>query len=141
MSPEALRSYFLAFPEVSEETPFDAVTAVYKTAGKMFALIDWNEKPLRCNLKCDADRAQRLRDQYSFVLPGYHMNKRYWNTVIFEDSLSDVLLLEWVRHSFEEVVSKMPKAQRERLMAAVPQAVVPCEVPDVELRESLRKKI
>lgn len=116
MQVDALRDCFLGFPEVTEETPFDEHTVVYKTAGKMFALIDWEQKPLRMNLKCDPLLAEELRDQYPCVVPGYHMNKKHWNTVFIDGSVSDEQLGEWVCHSFEKVVAGMSKNLREKLL-------------------------
>lgn len=80
----------------------------------MFALTDL-EGPLSINLKCDPEKAVELREHYSSVVPGYHMNKRYWNTVMVDGTIDDRLIREWVDHSFDEVVKKLPKRDRERL--------------------------
>jgi predicted DNA-binding protein (MmcQ/YjbR family) len=141
MTPESLRRFFLGFPEVTEETPFDATTVVYKTAGKMFALIDWDDKPLRVNLKCEPSQAERLRDQHACVQPGYHMNKRYWNTVAIDGSVSDDVLQSWIEHSFEQVVAKLPKSRAAELMDKRRQSPVSPPLEDPDLRESLRKGI
>ncbi len=81
----------------------------------MFALLDL-EGPLNINLKCDPEKAVELREHYPSVLPGYHMNKRYWNTVIVDDTIDDHLLKEWIDHSYDEVVKKLPKRDREKLI-------------------------
>lgn len=117
MNVEELRSLFLNYPEVTEETPFDESTVVYKTAGKMFVLINWDENPLRANLKCEPSKAEELREQYSCVIPGYHMNKKHWNTVYFDGSVDDSVLKEWVEHSFDRVVAGFPKKKREELLS------------------------
>lgn len=80
----------------------------------MFALTDL-EGPLSINLKCDPEKAVELREHYPAVLPGWHMNKRYWNTVMVDDTIDDRLIREWIDHSFDEVVKKLPKRERERL--------------------------
>jgi len=115
MDPDKLRVYLFHFPQVTEETPFDEVTAVYKTAGKMFAITNWSESPLRINLKCDPDKALELRDQHSGVEPGYHMNKKHWNTVTVDSRIEEDLLQEWISHSFEEVVKKFPRQKRTEI--------------------------
>jgi len=115
MEADQLRTFLLQFPEVTEGTPFGEGVVVYKTAGKMFALLSWEDKPLRVNLKCEPLEAERLRDQHACVLPGYHMNKKHWNTVICDGSVSNETLRSWVEHSFERVLSGMTKVQRERL--------------------------
>lgn len=118
MEPEDIRKVFLSFPKVTEETPFDETTVVYKTAGKMFALTSWDPNPLRFNLKCDPERALKLRDQHACVLPGYHMSKKHWNTVIYDGSVEDDMFLEWVKHSFEMVAKSLPKKVQVELLEA-----------------------
>jgi predicted DNA-binding protein (MmcQ/YjbR family) len=117
MEPQTIRSWLLRFPEVTESTPFDETTVVFKTAGKLFALVDWDEKPLRFNLKCDPAKVEQLRDRYACVLPGYHMNKKHWNTVVYDGSVDDAMFLEWVEHSFYRVVQGLPKAKQKELLA------------------------
>ncbi len=80
----------------------------------MFALTDL-EGPLSINLKCDPEKAVELREHYPFVLPGWHMNKRYWNTVMIDGTIDDRLIREWIDQSYDEVVKKLPKKDRERL--------------------------
>lgn len=140
MEPEALRSYLLGFPEVSEETPFGPDAVVYKTDGKMFALTDWDTLPLRINLKCDPERAQQLRDTHRCVEPGYHMNKKHWNTVTLDGSVPDAVFLEWVRHSFECVLKGMPKARQQEIRKQL-ESNARSESPATRERESLREDL
>lgn len=100
---------------VTKEYPFDAVTAVFKVKGKMFALTNETWEKFQVNLKCDPDWSLLLREHYEEVQPGYHMNKRHWNTVDFEGAVSDEELLEMIDHSYRLVVSKLPKKVREQL--------------------------
>jgi predicted DNA-binding protein (MmcQ/YjbR family) len=114
MNIETIREYCLAKKEVSESLPFDDSTLVFKVSGKMFLLLNLGEEP-SINLKCDPEKAVALREQYPSVLPGYHMNKRYWNTVLLDGSVQDILLKEWIDHSYREVVGKLPKSRREAI--------------------------
>jgi predicted DNA-binding protein (MmcQ/YjbR family) len=104
---EELREYCLSKKGVSESFPFDETTLVFKVMDKMFALTDL-EGDLSINLKCDPDLANELREKYPVVLPGYHMNKKYWNTVIIDGSIPDRLIMEWIDHSYDMVISKLP---------------------------------
>jgi predicted DNA-binding protein (MmcQ/YjbR family) len=92
-----------------ETTPFGPGVLVYKVGGKMFALASPDEFPVRANLKCDPERSLMLRDFYGSVLPGYHMNKRHWNTLILDGSLSAKLVSELIDHSYDLVVASLPK--------------------------------
>ena len=109
---ETLRSYLLAMPEAVEDFPFDTTTLVLKVAGKMFALLGINNDPLRINLKCDPLKAELLREQYPAVLPGYHMNKRHWNTVVLDGTLPEELIRAMIADSYRLVVKGLPKARR-----------------------------
>ena len=100
---------------VEETTPFGPEVLVYKVRGKMFALTDPDQVPARVNLKCDPDRALELRDEYESVIPGYHMNKRHWNTVILDDSLPSELVTDLIDHSYDLVVKGLKKSDREKL--------------------------
>ena len=106
----------LSFPETEETTPFGPEVLVYKVAGKMFAATNPDSVPSEVNLKCDPDRALELRDLYAAVKPGWHMNKKHWNTVVLDDSLSEELLSELVLDSYKLVVKGMKKADRERVL-------------------------
>ena len=115
MDMEQLRGYLLSLPQVTEGQPFGPEVVVYKVAGKMFALVDYDSVPPSMNLKCDPDRALDLRDFHEAIRPGYHMNKKHWNTLDLDGSLRDTLVLELVRHSFDLVVAGLPKTVREKL--------------------------
>ena len=109
------RSQMFSKKEVTEETPFGPEVLVYKVLGKMFATIGFENEVGRMNLKCDPDRALELRDEYEAIIPGYHMNKKHWNTVEFETGLEDQLLTKMVDHSYGLVVQNMPKRLRDEL--------------------------
>ena len=108
MDPNELRDTLLNYPAVTEEQPFGPDVIVYKVAGKMYALSQY-EVPLTVNLKCDPERALELRKQYDAVQPGYHMNKRHWNTVTLDGSLSRSLTEELIKHSYDLVVQGLSK--------------------------------
>lgn len=102
MDIESLREYCLNLPEVTEGFPFDETTLVFKVNGKMFLLTDL-EGQLTMNVKCEPEKAVELREQYNCVLPGYHMNKKHWNTVIIDGSISDKILMQWIDDSYNLV--------------------------------------
>ena len=111
---EELRAYLLSKPEAVEDFPFDRTTLVVKVAGRMFAALGINDDPLRVNLKCDPVKAESLRQQYAAVLPGYHMNKRHWNTVVLDDSVPLAELQAMIDESYQLVVAGLPKAKRPK---------------------------
>jgi predicted DNA-binding protein (MmcQ/YjbR family) len=115
MNAEEIRTYCLAKIAVEESFPFDNDTLVFKVGGKIFLLLSISSKPLQFNVKCDPDMAIDLREKYSFVLPGYHMNKQHWNTVLCINPVPKKLILEWIDHSYDLVVSSLPKKAREAL--------------------------
>ena len=115
MNPEIFREYCLAKPQASEGTPFGETVLVFKVAGKIFALLSLDEVPMRANLKCDPDLALELRDRYEQVLPGYHMNKKHWNTVELGTGVPDVELRKMIDHSYELVVKSLPRKTRCRI--------------------------
>ncbi|MGW0117040.1 MmcQ/YjbR family DNA-binding protein [Streptomyces sp. NPDC003327] len=114
MTPDELRAFCLGFNDASEEFPFGPETSVFKVAGKLFALSWLDGEPLRVNLKCDPDEAVRLRAEHPAIAPGYHMNKRHWNTVTVGE-LPDRMVRELVEDSYDLVVAGLPKAVRLRL--------------------------
>ena len=114
MNIEEFRQYCLSRKGVTEEFPFDKNTLVYKVMGKMFALTDIQYFE-SVNLKCDPDLAVELRENHDFVKPGFHMNKMHWNTVEINWQLDDALLKSWIDHSYELVVSGLPRKQKEAL--------------------------
>ena len=111
MNIESLREYCLSKKSTTESFPFDEDTLAFKVMGKMFCLITLSE-PDSINLKCDPEKAVALREKYNCVIPGYHMNKAMWNTVLFDGTVSDKLIFEWIDHSYNEVVKKLPKKDR-----------------------------
>ncbi len=117
MNIEAIRQYCMDKPAVTESFPFDEVTLVFKVAEKMFALVNLDGN-LSINLKCDPDKALELREHYPAVRPGYHMNKRLWNTIMLDDSLDNDLIMSWIDDSYRLVVDKLPKKIREKLVQA-----------------------
>lgn len=114
MNIETLRDYCIRLPFVSEECPFGPETLVFKVMGKVFLLTGLDEEELSFNVKCDPEKAAELREHYPCVQPGYHMNKKHWNTVHADGSVSDELLKSWINHSYEMVVAGLPKKDRER---------------------------
>ncbi|TXB68965.1 MmcQ/YjbR family DNA-binding protein [Phaeodactylibacter luteus] len=120
MDIESFRAYCLEKPGVTEDLPFGPDTLVFKVMGKMFALTGLDEAEFRANLKCDPDRAVELREQYPQIRPGWHMNKKHWNTVVFEDGLPERLLRELIDHSYELVASKLPKKVQAELGRPLP---------------------
>ena len=102
MNLESFRDYCLRKKDVTEEFPFGEDTMVLKVSGKMFALTDV-ETFESINLKCDPEKAIELREKYEAVVPGYHMNKKHWNTVMIDGSVSDKVLKEWIDHSYDLV--------------------------------------
>lgn len=119
MTLEALRDYAIRKKGVTEDFPFDEVTLVLRVMGKMFALVSTDSVPLSVNLKCDPERAIELRDRFDAVQPGYHQNKKHWNTVTIDGSIPNRELTAMIDHSYELVVKGLKKADRE-VLAAMP---------------------
>jgi predicted DNA-binding protein (MmcQ/YjbR family) len=115
MNIEELRTYCLQKKGAEETFPFDSETLVFKVVGKAFLLTGLYSKPFTFNVKCDPEQAIELRERYSCVLPGYHMNKKHWNTIKPDESVSDKLLYRWVDHSYELVVGGLTRKNRELL--------------------------
>jgi predicted DNA-binding protein (MmcQ/YjbR family) len=114
---DEMRERLLAFPEAAEEQPFGPGVLVYKVAGKVFAIMPEDPKGLpEVTLKCDPDWAVELRDEHPAVRPGYHVNKRHWNTVTLDDSIPAEEIQDMLDHSYERVVASLPRAERERLL-------------------------
>ena len=107
MNLEEIRDYCLSKKGVTESFPFDEDTLVFKVMGKMFCLTSLSE-PDHMNLKCDPEKAITLREQFPCVLPGYHMNKKLWNSIIIDGTVSNVMLKEWIDHSYDLVVARLP---------------------------------
>jgi len=119
MNRSQLVSYLLDFPEASEDYPFGPDAQVFKVREKMFALLgsfEWHGVScLRLNLKCDPQQALMLRDVFTAVVPGYHMNKKHWNSVILDGSIPDHELLRMMNHSYALIVKSLKKAERHAL--------------------------
>jgi predicted DNA-binding protein (MmcQ/YjbR family) len=113
---ESFREYCLSKPGVREGTPFGEDVLVFKVGGKIFALAALDEVPATANLKCDPDLALELRDRYEQVRPGYHMNKKHWNTVEIENGIPESEMRKMIDHSYELVRRSLPKAQRAKFL-------------------------
>ena len=114
MDLEALRDYCLSLKGTSEDMPFGEDTLVFRVLGKIFLLTGINAEPLTANMKCDPERAIELRETYSDIVPGYHMNKVHWNTVTL-DALPAPFLKTLIAHSYDLVAASLKKADREFL--------------------------
>ena len=112
---EPLRAYLLAKTGATEERPFGPDALVFKVMGKMFALVAWQAQPLTISLKCRPHVAEMLRMTYPAVRPGYHMNKRHWNTVTLDGSVPADEVQEMIDNSYALVVAGLTKAQRAQL--------------------------
>ncbi len=115
MNVEELREYCINKKGVTESFPFDKVTLVFKVMDKMFALTGLNQE-IRVNLKCDPEKAIELREAYSAILPGYHMNKTHWNTVVVDGTLSDKIIEQLIDDSYNLIVSKLTKKKKQELL-------------------------
>ena len=112
---DELRGRCLDLPGTTEEFPFRPELSVFKVHGKVFALAPLDEHPLRVSLKCEPGLAEQLRDTYAAIRPGYHLNKRHWNTVQVDGSLPDRLVLDMVEDSYDLVVAGLPKRVQAQL--------------------------
>ena len=108
MNVEQIREYCLSKNDAQESQPFGPENVVFKVNEKMFLLLSLDASPAQFNVKCDPAKAEALRDEYECVLPGYHMNKKHWNTIIIDGSVSTKLLKEWIDDSYA-LVSKKKK--------------------------------
>ena len=114
MTQEEFRNYCLAKKGAVEDFPFDAATVVFKISGKIFALADAATFK-RISLKCDPDKAVELRNQYPTIIPGYHLNKRHWNTIVLDGSLPDKLIYGLIDHSYETVYFGLNRAEKQNI--------------------------
>ena len=112
---EQLAAFCRAFPGVTEEYPFDALTCTFKVQGKIFALSRLDDRPLSVSLKCDPAVAVALRAAHPGIVPGYHLSKRHWNTVTVDDALPPTLLAEMIEDSWDLVVDTLPRFAQHRL--------------------------
>lgn len=115
MNIEEIHDYCLSKPGVTEGFPFNDTALVFKVAGKMFALLDLSEEQRGISLKCDPELAIVLREQHPEVTPAYHFNKKHWNGVNLNGSITNDQLTEWIDHSYSIVVESLPKSKREVL--------------------------
>ena len=115
MTSASLRRRCLALPGAVEEFPFGEQTSVFKVHGKMFALAPLRSKPLSVSLKCEPELAEQLRATHAAVAPGYHLNKRHWNTVTIDGSLGDDFIVSLIEDSYDLVVAALPKRVQAEL--------------------------
>ncbi|HEU4977673.1 MAG TPA: MmcQ/YjbR family DNA-binding protein [Solirubrobacteraceae bacterium] len=115
MNAAELRACCLARPGAVEEFPFGPETSVFKVAGKMFALSALGRAPLQVSVKCEPELAVALRGAYAAIRPGYHLNKRHWNTITLDGTLAEELVRDLVEDSYDLVVSALPRRTREQL--------------------------
>jgi len=116
MNIEEFREFCITMKGVTEELPFDENTLVFKVMGKIFVLTGI-ESFESMNVKCDPETAVELREQYNAVKPGYHMNKKHWNTIVNNSDMPDQEIRAWIKHSYDLVVAKLPKKTKEELEA------------------------
>ena len=114
MDIESLREYCLGKQGATETLPFGPDVIVFKVGGRAFLLLPLDAEQLQFNVKCDPDLAIELREQYACVLPGYHMNKKHWNTIVVDASVSLKQLKEWIDHSFDLVQRKTTKKRHSK---------------------------
>ena len=115
MTAAALRKWCLARPGATEEFPFGEGVSVFKVAGKMFALSSLGSRPLKVSVKCEPELAHQLRASYAAIQPGYHLNKRHWNTITLDGSLQDELVIDMLEDSYDLVVAGLPQVTRDGL--------------------------
>ncbi|MFL5820140.1 MAG: MmcQ/YjbR family DNA-binding protein [Solirubrobacteraceae bacterium] len=115
MTADELRAWCLSMPSAREEFPFAEGMSVFKVEGKMFALSRLAADPLQVSLKCEPELAEQLRLTHPAIRPGYHLNKRHWNTVTVDGSLEDRMVFDMIEDSYDLVVDGLPRAARNRL--------------------------
>ncbi len=116
MDAESIREYCLKKKEVTEGFPFGESTLVFKVKGKIFLLLSLNEELLKFNVKCDPDRAVELREQFEYIQPGYHMNKKLWNTITVTSAISYQLIREMIDDSYSLIVRSLSKKEQQELL-------------------------
>jgi predicted DNA-binding protein (MmcQ/YjbR family) len=115
MDIDTIREYCLSKPASEETLPFGPDNLVFKVCGKMFLLLPLDSLELQFNAKCDPEEAEELRERYACVQPGYHMNKKHWNTITVDGSVSSATIKEWIDQSYDLVVKSLPVKTREKL--------------------------
>ncbi|HEY7429685.1 MAG TPA: MmcQ/YjbR family DNA-binding protein [Streptosporangiaceae bacterium] len=112
MDQHELKAQCLAFPGAVEDFPFGDEVSVFKVGEKMFALSTLDGRPLQLSVKCDPELAVQLRSSYPAITPGYHLNKRHWNTITLDGTLPDQLVTDLLGDSYDLVVARLPKVRR-----------------------------
>ena len=115
MDLETIRKYCLEKKSVTESFPFGETTLVFKVRGKIFLLIGLDNFPLQFNVKCDPEKAEELREEYSSVIPAFHMNKKHWNTVVLNGQIPLRQIREMIDESYQLVVRSLPVTERKKL--------------------------
>ena len=115
MTPAALRRRCLALPGSTEEFPFGPETSVFKVAGKIFAISGLEGRPLTVSVKCDPGLAEQLRASYGAITPGYHLNKRHWNTIVLDGSVPDTMVRDMIEDSYDLVVAALSRRKQAEL--------------------------
>jgi predicted DNA-binding protein (MmcQ/YjbR family) len=115
MTPSALRRECLRMPGATEDFPFNPETSVFKVGGKVFAITTLEGRPLSVSLKCEPGLAEQLRADYPAITPGYHLNKRHWNTVVLDGSLPERMVRDMIEDSYDLVVAGLPRRVRDAL--------------------------
>jgi predicted DNA-binding protein (MmcQ/YjbR family) len=112
----ALRRACLAMPGATETFPFGPENSVFKVAGKIFAITPLRrERPLRVSLKCEPGLAEQLRASHAAITPGYHLNKRHWNTIVLDGSVTDAMVRDMIEDSYDLIVARLPKRTQQAL--------------------------
>jgi predicted DNA-binding protein (MmcQ/YjbR family) len=115
VTPDELRETCLGMPGAIEDFPFSPDNSVFKVAGKIFAISNLTNEPLRVSLKCDPVLAEQLRADHPAITPGYHLNKRHWNTVVADGSVPDAMVRDMIEDSYDLIVAALPQAKRRAL--------------------------
>ena len=115
MDIESLRDYCLSKPAAQETLPFGPDTLVYKVGGKIFLICSLNSETLRFSVKCDPEKVIELRERYDCVQPGYHLNKKHWNTIMVDGTVSNSMMKEWINDSYDLIVESLPAKARAQL--------------------------
>jgi len=115
MDIESLREYCLSKPAVEETLPFGPDTLVYKVGGKIFLITSLDAETFRFSVKCDPEKAIELRERHDCVQPGYHLNKKHWNTIYVDGTVSNSILKEWINESYDLIVNSLPAKTRDKV--------------------------
>lgn len=115
MDIESLRDYCLSKPAAEETLPFGPDILVYKVGGKIFLITSLADESFRFSVKCDPEKAIELRERYDCVQPGYHLNKKHWNTIYIDGSVSNSVLKEWINDSYDLIVNSLPAKTRDQV--------------------------